>query len=155
MKFLFPLLYFLTTQFLSFFGHIHVMWIFLGQGLNLCHSSDPSHSSDNTGSLTYYTTRKLWNFFFYSIYLSSGILYLTRYHHCIFLYFLGMISLSFDVFVIVTSKSLLNLTSSSSHRWFLLSVFFFFFFFLCVTCFFSFACLVICYSKLIYCSNSR
>ena len=29
----------------------HSMWKFPGQGLNLPHSSDWSHSSDNTGSL--------------------------------------------------------------------------------------------------------
>ena len=32
---------------------------FLGQGSNLCHSSDPSHSSDNAGSLTLWTNREL------------------------------------------------------------------------------------------------
>ena len=44
------------------------MWKFLGQGLN------PSHSSDNTGSLTYYcTTRELlYIFFFFTISLTVG-----------------------------------------------------------------------------------
>ena len=37
---------------LLFFGCIHGTWMFLGQGLNLCHSSNLSHSSDNAGSLT-------------------------------------------------------------------------------------------------------
>ena len=32
------------------------MWKFPGQGLNLSHSSDPSHFSDNAGSLTHYVT---------------------------------------------------------------------------------------------------
>ena len=32
---------------------------FLGQGLNLCYSSDLSHSSDNAGSITHCTTREL------------------------------------------------------------------------------------------------
>jgi len=36
-----------------FLGHVCGMWKFPGQGLNLCHSSDLSYSSDNTGSLTH------------------------------------------------------------------------------------------------------
>ena len=44
--------------FFFFFGPAHGTWKFLGQGLNLCHRSDLSHSSDNTGFLTLYTTRK-------------------------------------------------------------------------------------------------
>ena len=35
------------------------MWKFLGQGLNLCHISDQSRISDNAGSLTLCTTRKV------------------------------------------------------------------------------------------------
>ena len=34
------------------FGQTHGMWKFLGQGLKLSHSSNPSHSSDNAESLT-------------------------------------------------------------------------------------------------------
>ena len=34
------------------FGHMHGMWKFLGQGLNLSHSSDPSCCSDSARSLT-------------------------------------------------------------------------------------------------------
>ena len=34
-------------------------WKFPGKGLNPCHSSDLSHCSDNTGSLTCCTTREL------------------------------------------------------------------------------------------------
>ena len=34
-----------------------------GHGLNLCHSSDPSHCSDNAGSLTCCTTRERLSFF--------------------------------------------------------------------------------------------
>ena len=34
-------------------GHARGLWKFPGQGLNPCHSSDPNHSSDHTGSLTY------------------------------------------------------------------------------------------------------
>ena len=35
-----------------FFGHSRGIWKFLGQGSNLSHSSDPSHTSDNARSLT-------------------------------------------------------------------------------------------------------
>ena len=38
-------------HFIGFFGCAPSMWKVLGQGLNLRHSSDPSHSSGNTGSL--------------------------------------------------------------------------------------------------------
>ena len=38
--------------FFLFPGYTLSMQKFLGQGLNLCQSSDLSHSSDNTGSLT-------------------------------------------------------------------------------------------------------
>ena len=42
-----------------FFAHTHGMWKFPGQVSNVCVSSDPSHSSDNTGSLTCCATWKL------------------------------------------------------------------------------------------------
>ena len=35
------------------------MWKFPGQGSNSCHSSDPSHYSDNARSLTHYASGKL------------------------------------------------------------------------------------------------
>ena len=35
------------------FGCIHGVWKFWGQGSNLCNSSDPSHSGDNTRFLTH------------------------------------------------------------------------------------------------------
>lgn len=41
------------------FSHNYGIWKFKGQGLNLCHGSDPSHNRDNTGSWTCGTTRKL------------------------------------------------------------------------------------------------
>ena len=40
------------------FGCTLSMWKFLGQGLNLRHSSDLSHCSDNWGSLTCCATRE-------------------------------------------------------------------------------------------------
>ena len=46
-----------TCQF--FFCHAHNMWKFPDQGSNLHHSCDPSYSSDNTRSLTCYTSREL------------------------------------------------------------------------------------------------
>lgn len=36
---------------------------FLGQGSNLCHSSDPSHYSDNARSLTHCATEEFWKKF--------------------------------------------------------------------------------------------
>ena len=55
--------------FFFFFGYIHVMWKFLGQGSVLC------HNSDNPGSLT---TRPPGNFFlkfiiYYCNYFASGL----------------------------------------------------------------------------------
>ena len=41
------------------FGLVHSKWKFQGQGANLHHSSDQSHSSDNAGSLTHGATREL------------------------------------------------------------------------------------------------
>ena len=40
------------------FGIALGMWKFPGQGSNPCHRSNPSHCSDNTGSLTCCTTRE-------------------------------------------------------------------------------------------------
>ena len=42
-----------------FFYHICSMWKFPGEGLNLCHSSDPSHCSVHARSLTHCTTGEL------------------------------------------------------------------------------------------------
>ena len=49
------------------FGHAQGMQKFLGQGLNLCHSSNPSHSSDNAGSLVTRPPANSKNFFFKKI----------------------------------------------------------------------------------------
>ena len=54
------------------FGGLYLwMWKFLGQGVNLCHSNNPSCSSDNTVSFTCWATRGLqgrfsFSFFFFS-----------------------------------------------------------------------------------------
>ena len=47
------------------FGHAHSVQKFLGQGLNLCHGSILSHSSDSTGSLTHWATRELQHSIFF------------------------------------------------------------------------------------------
>ena len=39
--------------------HAHGIWKFQAQGSNLCHSSNQSHSSDNTRSLSHWATREL------------------------------------------------------------------------------------------------
>ena len=39
--------------FIYLFGCTQGMWMFPGQGSNMHHSSDPSHSSDHTSSLTH------------------------------------------------------------------------------------------------------
>ena len=44
-----------------FFGCIHSMWMFPGQGSNLHHSSKKSYHSDNTGYLTCWATREFHN----------------------------------------------------------------------------------------------
>ena len=52
------------TFFFFFFGHTCSMMKFPGQcqGLNLCHSSDPSHSGDSARSLTHWAIREFWDF---------------------------------------------------------------------------------------------
>ena len=42
----------LLDHFVIFFGCTHSMQKFPGQGVNPCYSSNPSHSSDNSRSLT-------------------------------------------------------------------------------------------------------
>ena len=59
----------------SYICHAQSMRKFLGQGLNPCHSSNPSHSSDNARSLTHCTTRELCYVHFY------------RYQNCMLLVF--------------------------------------------------------------------
>ena len=43
---------------MSFFWPPHSMWKFLGQGLNLRHSSNPSRCRENARSLTCYATKE-------------------------------------------------------------------------------------------------
>lgn len=45
--------------FVCLFGSTHGMQQFPGQGSNLWHRSDPSHSRENAGSLTHWATRGL------------------------------------------------------------------------------------------------
>ena len=49
----------------KFFGHANGMQMFSAWGSNPNHRSNPSHSSDNTGSLTHCATRELWDLFFF------------------------------------------------------------------------------------------
>ena len=51
--------------FFFFFGCHHSMQKFLSQGLNLNHSSDPSHSSGNTSSLICWAIRELQGYLFF------------------------------------------------------------------------------------------
>ena len=55
----FPLTHPHKFFFFFFFGRIHRMWKCRGQGLNLYHSSDLSHRSDNIGCLTHWATGEL------------------------------------------------------------------------------------------------
>ena len=48
-----------------FFGYTCGTWKFLGQGLDMRHGSASSQCSDNAGSLTHCTTRKLHDLFSY------------------------------------------------------------------------------------------
>ena len=48
-----PHIHFFDALSLIFFHHIHGLQKFLGQGSNLCHSNNPRHHSDDTGSLTH------------------------------------------------------------------------------------------------------
>ena len=48
-----------SFSFFFFFVFVSSMKKFLGQESNMRHSSDPSHSSDNTKSLTHWATREL------------------------------------------------------------------------------------------------
>ena len=52
---------FLFIYLFIYFGYIHGMWKFLGQGqgLNPCHSGDLSHHSDNARYLTHCTAQEL------------------------------------------------------------------------------------------------
>ena len=57
------------------FGHACHIWKFPSQGLNSIHSHDPSHSSDNTGSLTYCATRELQEKVFFFFFLKKKLIY--------------------------------------------------------------------------------
>ena len=57
------------TELEGYFGwggeHTHRMWKFPGQGSNPYHSINPSHSSENPGSLAHCATRELQRGYFY------------------------------------------------------------------------------------------
>ena len=52
-----------TSYLILFFFFPNGMWKFQGQGPNLCHISDPSHSHDNAGFLTSCATTEPLNCF--------------------------------------------------------------------------------------------
>ena len=73
------------TNTLILFDHTHGVWKFPSQKLNLCHFSDPSHSSDNTRSLTHQATRKPILFcFLYGPYIKCDFAKLIHYFWYIF-----------------------------------------------------------------------
>ena len=57
-SFLFPHYCFFLSHSLFFLATLCGIWKFPGQGSNPCHCNDPSHCSDNAGSLTCCTTRE-------------------------------------------------------------------------------------------------
>ena len=61
-------------------GHAYSIQKFLGQGSNLGHSQDSSHSSDKAGSLTHCTTRELPRT--YTLISSILMVYLWMYMAC-------------------------------------------------------------------------
>ena len=67
------------------FGHACGMWNYLGQGQNLCHSSDPNHSSNNTRSSTHHAMWEvLLSFYCYPFHWCQELL-LHTYWHCLIL----------------------------------------------------------------------
>ena len=77
---------FIFFFFFFFFAHAFGIQKFPGEGLNLHHSNDPSHSSNNTGSLT---TRPQGNFsiYFFMSHLpdNSGLTLLANIEEILFL----------------------------------------------------------------------
>ena len=71
-----------------FFGCTHGTQKFTGQGLNLCHGGDLSHSSDNTGSLTHWTTRELL-FFEWIIFLEVTVAFFRDLNFILFHFWLS------------------------------------------------------------------
>ena len=63
--------------FFFFFCLTHGMWKPLGQGSNLHHSSDPSHFSDNSGSLTRCAIELLIFFFNHPFYCKTILVILS------------------------------------------------------------------------------
>ena len=61
-------------------GRAHGTWKFWGQGSNLCHCSNLSHSSDNAESLTCWATREL----HFSLFSKGGILQVLLLHFALF-----------------------------------------------------------------------
>lgn len=89
-----------------FFGHAWGKWMSLGQGSNLHHSRDQSHSIDNTESLTNCTTRQfaLDTSFYFSI-LTLKILEFCWFFLCVVVVLFGSLSL----FLFWKNKTLISL----------------------------------------------
>ena len=60
------------NRFFKCFGQACGMQKFPGQEMNLHHGSDPSHSSANARSLTYWATREVWVFSFVCFFVFKG-----------------------------------------------------------------------------------
>ena len=65
-----------------FFECTHDMWMFPGQGMNLHHSSDLSHSNDNTGCLACWAMEECPKFLMYEAWTStfSSVLSITKWN---------------------------------------------------------------------------
>lgn len=64
---------FISSSLFIFFATPVAIWKFLGQVLNLCHSSDPNNSGESTEALTHEATGELLSpSFLYQVYLCSN-----------------------------------------------------------------------------------
>ena len=72
-------MYSLFSFILFFFGCTHGMWKFLGQGSNLCHSSDQGCCSDDVGYLTRCATGEFRVITFLYLYNIYNIYYIYIY----------------------------------------------------------------------------
>ena len=84
-----------------FVPHTHSMWKFLGHRLNPCHSSNPSHCSNNARSLTHCATRELLMYKFLCGHVFSfllgiflGVELLGHWSHTMFFFQTGLVCLT-------------------------------------------------------------
>ena len=95
---------------------------FLGQGVNLCHSSDQCHSSNNTRSLTHWTTRNSLYYLFINFLVLIPLLVSlqwTRNGYKIkskfFKYINDPLWFSFNPWVLQNHQTLINYTLGAKH----------------------------------------